>query len=78
MRTATALAIDPQLALRLAAEAPCDPRTAAAAIARGSSSIRGLTGYRVCRAMRVLGIDDPAPAIVGASTDAPKPAERSR
>ncbi len=64
--------VDPQLAMRLASEASSDPRTAAAAIARGSSSIRGLVAFRLCRAMARLEIADPSPALVSAEGDAPE------
>lgn len=69
--------VDPQDALRLAAEVPCDPRTAGKAIVSGSAAVRGMTGYRIARAMARLGIPDPKPAIVvggGGSSTPPEAA----
>jgi hypothetical protein len=73
-----ARAVDPELAMRLGSEASADPRTAARAIASGSRAVRGLVAFRLCRAMRALGIDDPAPALVAGSGAPPRRAERAR
>jgi len=62
-RVACMLKPAPAAALRLAAEVPCDPRTATKAMAEGSRAIRGLRGFTVARVMARLGIDDPAPAV---------------
>ena len=49
-------------ALRLAAAAGCDPRTAAKAIEQGPTAVKGIVGDRLAEAMRSLGIPNPLTA----------------
>jgi hypothetical protein len=43
-------------ALKLAAEAECDPRTALRALREGPDKVKGLVGARLARAMEALGL----------------------
>lgn len=52
--------IDPRVALRLAAAAIVDPRSARKAIRHGSAAVRGMAGERLATAMAEMNIPDPS------------------